>query len=59
MQKKESKTNIHFIFSLIKSLVRISGCVFLFFDSTIEYSIYYFAGSFIIAEILGIGEEIF
>jgi len=53
MQPKESKTNTHFQLSLIKSLLRILGCIYLFFGCTSMFVII-----FIFAEILGILEEI-
>jgi hypothetical protein len=59
MQKKESKTNVHFYFSVIKSIFRIVACLFLFSENPSINVTYYFAGGFIIAELLGIAEEIF
>lgn len=54
MQEKESKTNIHFRISIIKSGFRIGACYCLF---TLN-----FTGAAVllcVAEILGIAEEIF
>jgi len=54
MQEKESKTNSHFYISLVKSILRIGACYFLFNEQ--------FGNAAIIlasAEILGIAEEIF
>jgi hypothetical protein len=52
MQKKESKTNKHFYFSIAKSLLRIIGCTYLF------YSDYKGAAILLaLAEGLGIAEE--
>lgn len=56
MQKKESKTNTHFWFSVIKSGFRFwAGLVILL----PPHSLYSFAILFIVAEVLGIAEEIF
>lgn len=54
MQEKESKTNVHFRISIVKSVIRIAACYCLF---TLN-----FTGAAILlclAEILGIAEEIF
>jgi len=52
-QKKESKTNWHFSFSLIKSVVRVMAGITLLNDQIM------FAGALlIIAELFGILEEI-
>lgn len=54
MQPKESKSNSHFWISLIKSVLRIGACYFLFNEQ--------FGNSAIVlglAEVLGIAEEIF
>jgi hypothetical protein len=54
MQEKESKTNIHFRISIVKSGIRIGACYCLF---TLN-----FTGAAVLlclAEILGIAEEIF
>lgn len=53
MQEKESKTNWHFWTSLIKSVVRIVACWRLY-----EGDLHEAAGYFILAESLGIVEEI-
>lgn len=54
MQEKESKTNTHFWISLIKSVIRILACWRLY-----EGDLHEAAGFLIIAEGLGIAEEIF
>jgi hypothetical protein len=54
MQPKESKSNSHFWISLIKSVLRIGACYFLFNEQ--------FGNAAIVlglAEVLGIAEEIF
>jgi len=54
MQEKESKTNSHFWISIVKSILRIGACYFLFnlqFGNT--------AITLALAEVLGIAEEIF
>lgn len=53
MQDKQSKTNTHFLISLIKSAFRIVGCAALCVNSYLLGGIL-----FLIAEILGILEEI-
>lgn len=53
MQAKESKTNTHFIISLLKSAVRMIACYFLI-KSNLVLSGLLFAG----AETLGIMEEL-
>ena len=53
MQEKESKTNWHFWTSMIKSVIRIVACWRLF-----EGDLHEAAGYFILAESLGIVEEI-
>lgn len=52
MQPKESKTNYHFIFSLLKSAIRIVACFFLA-KQELFASALLFAG----AETLGVIEE--
>lgn len=52
MEPKESKSNNHFQLSLIKSALRILGCVYLIFGCTTMFAII-----FIFAEVLGILEE--
>jgi hypothetical protein len=54
MQEKESKTSTHFWISLVKSLIRIVACWRLY-----EGDLHEAAGYFVIAEALGIAEEIF
>jgi hypothetical protein len=54
MQEKESKTNSHFWISIVKSILRIVACLFLFNEQFGNTAI--FLG---IAEVLGIAEEIF
>ncbi len=54
MQPKESKTNTHFWISLVKSGIRIGAC-FCLFDARLQQA----AGLLILAEALGIAEEIF
>jgi hypothetical protein len=54
MQEKESKTNTHFWISLIKSVVRIGAGFALVYGT-----LYQAGGLLIIAEALGIAEEIF
>jgi hypothetical protein len=54
IQPKESKTNSHFYISLVKSVLRIGACYFLFNEQ--------FGNTAILlglAEVLGIAEEIF
>ena len=54
MQEKESKTNSHFYISLVKSVLRIGACYFLFNEQ--------FGNAAVVlglAEVLGIAEEIF
>jgi len=59
MQQKESKTNVHFYFSLTKSILRILACSLFFVDICPMDAGLYFASLFILAELLGIAEEIF
>lgn len=54
MQEKESKTNSHFWISLVKSLIRIGACYFLFQEQFGNAAI-----SLALAEVLGIAEEVF
>jgi hypothetical protein len=54
MQEKESKTNSHFWISLVKSVIRIGACYFLFQEQFGNAAI-----SLALAEVLGIAEEIF
>jgi hypothetical protein len=54
MQEKESKTNIHFRISVIKSTFRIIACIFLMNGKLLETG-----ALLLLAEILGIAEEIF
>jgi len=54
MEPKESKSNSHFWISLIKSGIRILACWRLF-----EGDLHEAAGYLILAEALGIAEEIF
>lgn len=54
MQEKESKTNRHFWISMVKSIIRIGACYFLFQEQFGNAAI-----SFVLAEVLGIAEEIF
>lgn len=56
MQKKESKTNTHFWFSVIKSGFRFGAGLAILLP---PHSLYSFAILFIVAEVLGIAEEIF
>jgi len=53
MQQKESKTNTHFIISMIKSVIRLGACVLLGY-SLIQQAAFAFA----LAEVLGIFEEL-
>ncbi len=57
-EEKESKSIKHFLVSVIKSIFRIIGCVFciIWMDSTIAVAA--LATSFLLAEILGIVEEL-
>lgn len=54
MQPKESNSNTHFWISLVKSGIRIGACYCLF-DAQLQQA----AGLFVLAEALGIAEEIF
>lgn len=54
MQEKESKTNSHFWISLVKSVIRIGACYFLFQEQFGNAAI-----SLAMAEVLGIAEELF
>jgi hypothetical protein len=54
MQEKESKTNSHFWISIVKSVIRIGACYFLFNEQFGNAAI--LLG---VAEVLGIAEEIF
>jgi hypothetical protein len=54
MQEKESKTNRHFWISMVKSIIRIGACYFLFQEQFGNAAI-----SFALAEVLGIAEEVF
>ena len=54
MQPKESKSNSHFWISVVKSLIRVGACWFLF-ESDLKMA----AGLLCLAEALGIAEEIF
>jgi hypothetical protein len=54
MQEKESKTNVHFRISIVKSGIRIGACYCLF---TLNFT--GAAALLCIAEILGIAEEVF
>jgi hypothetical protein len=52
MQEKESKTNKHFTYSMIKSVFRITA------GTALAFGIFEAAGCFlIVAEVLGILEE--
>jgi len=53
--------NAHFIISLVKSLLRIMGCALTIVLAFINMatSLFVLAGSFVIAETLGVLEEIF
>jgi hypothetical protein len=53
MQPKESKSNSHFRISIVKSIIRIVGCYFLFIGN-----LPFGAVLFGLAEVLGILEEI-
>ena len=53
MQEKESKTNWHFWTSMVKSGIRIIACWRLY-----ELDLHEAAGYFVLAESLGIVEEI-
>jgi hypothetical protein len=53
MQQKESKTNTHFIISMIKSVIRLGACVLLGYSLTQQA-----AFTFALAEVLGIFEEL-
>ena len=54
MEQKESKSNTHFWISLVKSVIRVVACWRLF-----EGDLHEAAGLFVVAEALGIAEEIF
>lgn len=54
MQEKESKTNYHFYISMLKSGVRF-GAAFALLTASLKSA----GALFIIAEVLGIAEEIF
>lgn len=54
MEPKESKSNSHFWISIIKSIIRIGACFFLFHGQIGNAAI-----SLGLAEVLGIAEEIF
>lgn len=54
MQEKESKTNRHFWISIVKSVIRIGACYFLFNEQFGNTAI-----SLAMAEVLGIAEEVF
>lgn len=53
MQQKESKTNTHFILSMVKSVIRLGACVLLGYN-LIQQAAFAFA----LAEMLGIVEEL-
>lgn len=53
MQKKESKTNSHFVLSMIKSVIRIGACIFLGYGLLPQA-----AFTLALAEMLGIIEEL-
>jgi len=53
MQKKESKTNTHFILSMIKSVIRIGACLFLG-SGLLPQAAFTLA----LAEVIGIIEEL-
>jgi len=53
MEPKESKSNTHFQLSLVKSALRILGCIYLIFGCLTTFALI-----FIFAEILGILEEL-
>lgn len=54
IQPKESKSNSHFYISIVKSVLRIGACYFLFNEQFGNSAIV-----FGLAELLGIAEEIF
>lgn len=54
IQPKESKSHTHFWISLTKSILRVVACYYLF-DGQLHQA----AGLFVLAEALGIAEEIF
>ena len=47
-------SKMHFYISLVKSAVRIAGCLAVIGGA----SVYWLAGSFLIAEMLGVAEEL-
>lgn len=47
-------SKMHFYISLVKSVVRITGCVAVIGGA----SIFWLAGAFLVAELLGIAEEL-
>jgi hypothetical protein len=53
MQPKESKSNKHFIYSIIKSAIRIAAGIAL-----VQGSLWYAGYCLILAEIFGIVEEL-
>jgi len=53
MQPKESKSSKHFVYSLIKSAIRIAGGIAL-----VQGSLWYAGYCLVLAEIFGIIEEI-
>ena len=53
MQPKESKTNRHFNISITKSVVRLLACICLMTEH-----MWYVGGLLLIAELLGIAEEL-
>jgi len=54
----ESKSNKHFRISLVKSILRIGGCIVALTPIGISESIIALSVSFLSAEILGIFEEL-
>tara|TARA_R110001606_G_scaffold240168_2_gene388288 strand:+ start:1665 stop:1844 length:180 start_codon:yes stop_codon:yes gene_type:complete len=57
-EPQESKSNKHFFISLVKSALRILGCVMAMIVPDPVSAIQYLAVTLLAAEILGIAEEL-
>lgn len=57
-EEKESKSNKHFYTSIVKSLLRIVGCVTALIINDPTTAVALLAASLLAAEILGIVEEL-
>ena len=57
-EEKESKSNKHFYTSIVKSFLRIAGCGAAITTNDPSFAVFYLAVLFLVAEFLGIVEEL-